>query len=58
LIVEPVKPLAGFRIYPNETINRIRFIKRAQEPGFSLRDIAITFFCPRKLLQQLDDPLC
>jgi len=40
LIVEPVKPLAGFRIYPNETINRIRFIKRAQKLGFSLRDIA------------------
>ena len=39
LIVEPVKPLEGFRIYPNETINRIRFIKRAQKLGFSLQDI-------------------
>ncbi|NOY74125.1 MAG: MerR family DNA-binding protein [Gammaproteobacteria bacterium] len=40
LIIEPVKPLEGFRIYPNATINRIQFIKRAQKLGFSLRDIA------------------
>ncbi len=40
LLVEPVKPLTGFRVYPDETINRIRFIKRAQKLGFSLRDIA------------------
>ncbi len=40
LIVEPVKPLEGFRVYPGETINRIHFIKRAQKLGFSLQDIA------------------
>jgi len=40
LVVEPLKPLAGFRLYPSETINRIRFIKRAQKLGFSLQDIA------------------
>ncbi len=40
LVVEPVKPLAGFRVYPDEAINRIRFIKRAQKLGFSLQDIA------------------
>ncbi|MCF6324013.1 MAG: MerR family DNA-binding protein [Gammaproteobacteria bacterium] len=40
LVSEPVKPLAGFRIYPDETINRIQFIKRAQKLGFSLQDIA------------------
>jgi MerR family mercuric resistance operon transcriptional regulator len=40
LVVEPVKPLEGFRVYPGETINRIRFIKRAQKLGFSLQDIA------------------
>lgn len=40
LIVEPVKPLDGFRVYPNETIDRIRFTKRAQNLGFSLQDIA------------------
>ncbi len=40
LVDEPVKPFGGFRIYPEETINRIRFIKRAQKLGFSLQDIA------------------
>ncbi len=40
LLVEPIKPLAGFRVYPSETINRIRFIKRAQKLGFNLLDIA------------------
>ncbi len=36
LLSEPCKPLAGFRIYPDETIKRILFIKRAQKLGFSL----------------------
>ena len=40
LIIEPTKPLQGFRVYANETIDRIRFIKRAQKLGFSLQDIA------------------
>ena len=40
LLTEPVKPYDGFRVYPDETINRIRFIKRAQKLGFSLKDIA------------------
>lgn len=39
LIVEPVKPPDGYRIYPGEVIDRIRFIKRAQKLGFSLQDI-------------------
>jgi len=40
IIKEPVKPLEGYRIYPAETINRIKFIKRAQQLGFSLKEIA------------------
>lgn len=40
LLTEPVKPYDGFRVYPDETIDRIRFIKRAQKLGFSLQDIA------------------
>ena len=40
LVVEPVKPLEGFRVYHDETINRVRFIKRAQKLAFSLQDIA------------------
>ena len=39
LIKEPRKPPQGFRIYPNEIIERIRFIKRAQQLGFNLREI-------------------
>jgi len=40
LVREPAKPFEGFRVYPPETIDRIRFIKRAQKLGFSLQDIA------------------
>jgi len=40
LVREPVKPFEGFRVYPLETVDRIRFIKRAQKLGFSLQDIA------------------
>jgi MerR family transcriptional regulator, mercuric resistance operon regulatory protein len=39
LIDEPVKPFDGYRIYPPETIDRIRFIKRAKQLGFTLKEI-------------------
>lgn len=39
LINEPVKPLDGYRIYPPETVDRLRFIKRAKQLGFSLKEI-------------------
>lgn len=40
LIEQPPKPESGYRHYPDETVNRIRFIKRAQELGFTLEEIA------------------
>lgn len=40
LIQQPLKPEMGYRHYPDETVNRIRFIKRAQELGFTLEEIA------------------
>jgi MerR family mercuric resistance operon transcriptional regulator len=40
LIEQPDKPETGYRHYPDETVNRIRFIKRAQELGFTLDEIA------------------
>ena len=40
LIQEPHKPATGYRVYPAETIDRIKFIKRAQPLGFSLQEIA------------------
>ena len=50
LIDEPAKPLSGFRIYPQATVNRIRFIQRAQALGFSLAEI--------RILLELDDGNC
>ena len=41
LITQPPKPVAGgFRDYPPETVSRLRFIREAQELGFSLDEIA------------------
>jgi len=39
LIVEPDRPQQGYRKYPNETVDHIKFIKRAQQLGFSLEEI-------------------
>lgn len=40
IIKQPPKPLEnGFRIYSDEIVQRIRFIRQAQELGFSLREI-------------------
>ena len=40
LIQKPRKPKGdGFRVYPEETVQRIRFIRQAQEIGFKLREI-------------------
>ncbi len=39
LIEQPPKPSSGYRRYPHATMERIRFIKRAQGLGFSLDEI-------------------
>ncbi len=40
LVAQPPKPEGvGVRQYPADTVKRIRFIKEAQELGFSLREI-------------------
>jgi MerR family copper efflux transcriptional regulator len=39
LIPEPPRTPAGYRQYPKETVQRVRFIQRAKELGFSLKDI-------------------
>lgn len=50
LIRQPAKPAGGgFRSYPDETIERIRFIRQAQELGFSLREV-------KELLELRADP--
>jgi len=40
LIPEPKRTESGYRQYSHETVSRIRFIKRAQELGFSLKEIS------------------
>lgn len=40
IIDEPPKPAEGFRVYPHDTVDRLLFIRRAKELGFSLQEIA------------------
>jgi len=40
IVSEPAKPAAGYRVYPPSTVDRILFIRRAKELGFSLGEIA------------------
>jgi len=40
LLKEPDKPDSGYRQYTNDAVARIRFIKRAQQTGFTLKEIA------------------
>ncbi|MBI3452481.1 MAG: MerR family transcriptional regulator [Rhodospirillales bacterium] len=39
LIDCPRRPQRGFRIYPDSAVGRIRFIRQAQDLGFTLREI-------------------
>lgn len=48
LLEEPEKPLGGVRRYGDATVARVRFIKRAQELGFSLAEV--------QRLLRLEDP--
>ena len=45
----PIPPTGGYREYPAETGERIRFIRQAQELGFTLREI-------KELLSLRTDP--
>jgi MerR family mercuric resistance operon transcriptional regulator len=40
LLPKPARRASGYRQYPPNAVARIRFIKRAQELGFSLNEIA------------------
>jgi DNA-binding transcriptional MerR regulator len=40
LLPEPQRQLSGYRAYPVTMVTRLRFIKNAQELGFSLAEIA------------------
>ncbi len=40
LIAEPPRRASGYRQYPEDTIHRLRFIRRAKELGFTLDEVA------------------
>jgi Hg(II)-responsive transcriptional regulator len=42
LLPKPPRRASGYREYPDDSVRRIRFIKRAQELGFSLGEIRET----------------
>ena len=39
LIADPPRSDSGYRHYPEDTVARLRFIKKAKELGFSLKEI-------------------
>lgn len=39
LLPEPPRLPSGYRMYPEQTVRRVRFIKRGQEIGFTLSEI-------------------
>lgn len=39
LLREPARSAMGYREYPPEVVQRVRFIKRAQELGFTLTEV-------------------
>lgn len=39
LLTKPPRTSAGYRVFPDDAPRRLRFVKRAQELGFSLREI-------------------
>jgi MerR family copper efflux transcriptional regulator len=39
LLAKPPRTASGYRLFPEDAARRLRFIKRAQEMGFSLREI-------------------
>ena len=49
LIPRPPRSPAGYRLYPASTLQRLRFIRRAKELGFSLKEI-------KELLVLQEDP--
>jgi DNA-binding transcriptional MerR regulator len=39
LLPKPARTAANYRLYPEEVVTRIRFIRRAQQLGFTLKEI-------------------
>lgn len=65
LIADPPRRPSGYRQYPAQTVRRLRFIRRAKELGFSLREIGELLALkmePRgscgEVREQIDRKLC
>jgi Hg(II)-responsive transcriptional regulator len=39
LLARPARTIAGYRIFPDDAVDRLRFIKHAQALGFTLEEI-------------------
>ena len=39
LLPKPTRTAANYRLYPDEAVTRIRFIRRAQQLGFTLKEV-------------------
>ena len=39
LVAIPPRSMANYRLYPEDAVRRVRFIKRVQELGFTLKEI-------------------
>ncbi len=39
LLLAPSRSNAGYRLYPDDSVRRLRFIKHAQDLGFTLKEI-------------------
>ena len=44
LVARPPRSLSNYRRYPADTVRRVQFIKRAQQLGFSLKEIKELLF--------------
>lgn len=40
LLAKPARSRSGYRLYSDDVVKRVRFIKHAQEIGFSLKEIS------------------
>ena len=49
LLAEPVRLASGYRQYPPEAVERVRFLRRSQRLGFTLKEA-------KELLALRDDP--
>ena len=55
LLEKPVRSVGGFRLYPRETIDKLRFIKKAQALGLTLSEIKGIMRCSEEGLKPCCD---